>query len=113
MTERRDDDLVSDWSGGQLDAALRGSTLPLLVEFWREACPPCKPIAALLPGLAERFEGRLRVAKLNVDAHLDIAARMRIDGLPTLVVFRDGAEVARLRGGQTRERVEAFVAAVL
>ncbi len=69
-----------------------------LVDFWADWCGPCRMIAPLVEQLAEEMDGRLRVGKLDVDAHGPLAAAHGVMSIPTLLVFKDGKEVERLVG---------------
>ena len=102
-----------------LDAAafeqhLSRSGLPLLVDFWATWCGPCQAMAPVLEAAAHELEPRLRVAKLDTDAVPEIAARYGIRSIPTLILFRNGSEVARHSGampaGALRQWVEAQLA---
>jgi thioredoxin 1 len=85
------------------DDAIAAST-PVLVDFWAEWCGPCKRIAPTIHALASELAGTVTVAKLDVDAHKEIADRYGVMGIPALLVFRQGEVVARL-GSQTREAI--------
>jgi thioredoxin 2 len=90
------------------DAELRAS-VPVLVDFWAPWCGPCKWVSPLIDRLAAEHAGRLKVVKLNVDEAPAISARYGIQGIPTLVVHRDGAEVDRLSGAPPRDQLGAWV----
>ena len=95
------------------DEEVAGSTEPLLVDFWAEWCGPCKMIAPILDEIAGEHAGKIRVAKVNVDDHPEIARRFDILGIPTLIVFKDGAPELRIRGakgkGQLVQELQAFL----
>ena len=71
---------------------------PVLVDFYADWCAPCKLIAPVVDELARRHTGRLLVAKVDSDRAPDVSNRMGIRGIPTLIVFRDGAELGRVVG---------------
>jgi thioredoxin 1 len=85
------------------------STLPVLVDFTADWCPPCKMIAPYVAELAQKYQGSLVVGSLDADAHPEIIQRYGVMGLPTLIVFQNGEPVKRIVGFQTQQRLEAQV----
>jgi thioredoxin 2 len=92
-----------------LDRVVSGSDVPVLVDFYAEWCGPCKIMAPLLDDLARERAGQLLVAKLDTDRNPATAQRFAIRGVPTVIAFRGGAEVAREVGAVPRPRLEALV----
>ncbi len=80
------------------EAEVLHSSLPVLVDFWATWCPPCRVIAPHVEALAEEFQGRATVGKLDVDENPATAARYGITGIPTLLVFKNGAVVEQRVG---------------
>jgi thioredoxin 1 len=75
-----------------------GSTEPVLVDFWAAWCGPCRTLAPTVDAVAEKFQGRAKVFKLNVDHNQESPAKYAIRGIPTLILFKDGKEVERFVG---------------
>jgi thioredoxin 1 len=73
---------------------------PVLVDFWATWCAPCRALAPLIERLAEQYQGRAKVLKLDVDKAPDVAQRYGVQSIPTVILFRDGKEQARWVGGQ-------------
>jgi thioredoxin 1 len=86
---------------------------PVLVDFWAPWCMPCKIIAPAVEELAEELKGKIKIAKSNVDESPDVATELSILNIPTLVLFKDGKEVSRIIGVNTKEAIEAKIKSVL
>ncbi len=80
-----------------------------LVDFWEDWCGPCKMQAPVIDELGEKYEGKVTVAKLNVDDEPSIAARFGVMSIPTLIVYREGEEVTRRVGVQSLDQIEVML----
>ena len=85
------------------------SSLPVLVDFWAPWCGPCRMVSPLVERLGQENAGRLKVVKLNVDEASAIAARFGVQGIPLLVVMRDGSEADRLVGAAPLARLQSWL----
>ena len=85
------------------------SEAPVLVDYWAEWCGPCKQIAPVLEELAESYGGKLKVAKMDVDANQEIPAKHNIRGIPTLMLFKGGQVVATKVGAMNKSQLTAFL----
>ena len=91
------------------DAATSGSALPLVVDFWAPWCGPCRMVAPELERVARDMRGEAIVVKVNTDALTDVAARFRIQSIPTLAVLHRGREVQRASGARAAPEIVRFV----
>jgi thioredoxin 1 len=92
---------------------LKGKDL-VMVDFWAVWCGPCRVIAPVVDELAQEYEGRLRVLKLNTDENPDVASRYQIMGIPTLLFFKDGKPVDKIVGAaakkQFKDKIDSLLA---
>jgi thioredoxin 1 len=101
--------LTFEATGQDFGPSVLESSLPVLIEFTADWCPPCKMIAPIINTIASKYEGKLRVGLLDSDANPDIVMRYGVMGLPTLILFVEGAPVERIVGYVPRERIETKV----
>jgi thioredoxin 1 len=85
------------------------SSTPVLVDYWAEWCGPCKMIAPILDEVAKEYSGRLKVAKLNVDENQGTPPKYGIRGIPTLMIFKNGAVEATKVGALSKSQLTAFI----
>jgi len=89
------------------------SELPVLVDFWAPWCMPCKIIAPAVEKLADELKGRIKIFKLNVDESPDVATDLSIFNIPTLVLFKNGEEISRIVGVNSKEAIESKINSLL
>ena len=100
---------ITHTSDASFEADVLKSDTPVLVDYWAEWCGPCKMIAPLLDEVAKDYDGKLRVVKVNVDENQAIASKYGIRGIPTLKLFKNGAEVATKVGALSKSQLTAFL----
>jgi len=89
------------------------SKLPVLVDFFSTWCPPCQMIAPIIEKLSQEMEGKIKIGKFNIEDSLELAQKYNIGSVPTLIFFKNGEEIKRLRGAQSEENLRQEIDSIL
>lgn len=90
------------------ETEVTNSEVPVLIDFWAEWCMPCKMVAPVLEELSEEYDGKLKIGKLDVDSEGELAMKFSVQSIPTLILFKNGQEVARKVGAVPKPAIEAL-----
>jgi thioredoxin 1 len=91
------------------DLEVKKSDLPVMVDFWAEWCGPCRMVAPTLEQLAEEMDGKVRIAKLNVDHNQELAYQYGVQSIPTFILFKGGQVADRMMGAVPKAAFESFI----
>lgn len=94
---------------GSFEREVQNSATPVLVDFWAEWCGPCKQIAPALEELSKEFEGRLTVAKVNIDENPNSPTELGVRGIPALFIFKDGGPVSNMVGVRSKASLKNWI----
>jgi thioredoxin 1 len=94
-------------TGANFKNDVLNSDQPVLVDFWAEWCGPCRMVAPIVDQIAEEYDGKLRVGKLDTDSNQELAIQFQVMSIPTLMLFKGGKPVARITGFQPKDRLLA------
>ena len=102
-------DAIKSVSDASFESDVLKSEAPVLVDYWAEWCGPCKMIAPILDEVSKDYAGKLTIAKLNVDENQAVPAKYGIRGIPTLMLFKNGAIVGTKVGAVSKSQLTAFI----
>ncbi len=88
------------------DEEIVKADIPAMVDFWAEWCGPCKMVGPTVEALAREYEGKIKIAKMNVDENRETPAKFGIRNIPTLILFKDGEVAQTIIGAQTKSHLE-------
>lgn len=100
---------VLAFTDDQFDADVLKSGTPVLVDFWATWCAPCKAIAPVLDELADEYDGKIKIGKVNVDDNPATPGQYGVRGIPTLILFKDGQVVDQLVGAVAKKQLAALL----
>lgn len=104
---------ILDLTSGNFQTLVLDSTLPVLVDFTADWCPPCRMLTPILNEIASVFANQLRVGSIDVDTYPEIQERFGVMGLPTLLLFSNGKPLRRIVGYQPRQKIESQIKSYL
>jgi len=102
-------ELIKHISDASFEADVLQPGTTVLVDYWAEWCGPCKMIAPILDEVAGAYQGKLTVAKMNVDENREVPAKFGIRGIPTLMLFKDGQLAATKVGAMSKAQLTSFI----
>ncbi len=102
-------DLIKHVTDATFEAEVLKAQGPVLVDYWAEWCGPCKMIAPVLDDIATTYEGKLTIAKLNIDDNQETPAKHGVRGIPTLMLFKGGEVAATKVGALSKSQLQAFL----
>lgn len=104
---------VADVTDGDFEKEVLQSALPTVIDFWAEWCAPCRQIKPILEDLAERYQGKVKLVKLNVDENPQTMTRYGIRAIPTLLAFKNGTVVQQVQGARPKAFLEEMLQGLL
>jgi len=106
-------DSIIHVSDETFDEQVLNSDKPVIVDYWAEWCGPCKMIAPILEEIADEYEGKLTIAKLNIDDNQETPQKYAVRGIPTLMIFKEGEVAGTKVGALSKSQLSAFIDSVI
>jgi len=100
---------VAEVGDQTFDTEVLKATEPVLVDFWAAWCAPCRMLAPVVEAIAEEYEGKAKVFKLNVDDNMTTSGKYNIKGIPTLLLFKDGVVKEQIVGNTTKGTISKMI----
>jgi thioredoxin 1 len=100
---------VGEVGDQNFESEVLNSTIPVLVDFWAVWCAPCRMLAPAVEAVAEKYEGKAKVVKLNVDENMVTAGKYNIRGIPTLLLFKEGVIKEQIVGNTTKDTISKMI----
>ncbi len=100
---------VTDVGDQNFDSEMLNSNIPVLVDFWAAWCAPCRMLAPVVEAIADKYNGKAKVVKLNVDENTLTSGKYNIKGIPTLLLFKNGMIKEQIVGNTTKDTVSRMI----
>lgn len=104
---------VFEANDDSFDSEVANHSGPVLVDFWAEWCGPCKALSPVIDDIANEYQNKIKVVKVNVDDSPNIAQKLNVRGIPTLIFFKDGNPAEQLVGNQPKDTIKGAIDKVL
>jgi len=100
---------VGEVGDQNFETEVLNATVPVLVDFWAAWCAPCRMLAPVVDAIAEKYEGKAKIVKLNVDENIATSGKYNIRGIPTLLLFKDGVIKESIVGNTTKDTISKMI----
>ena len=105
--------MTTEINDASFKSEVTDSPIPVLVDFWAPWCGPCKMIAPVLEEIAREYDGKAKIVKINIDDNQNTPAQFGVRSIPTLILFKNGNEVEKIIGAQSKDKLKAMIDSAL
>jgi len=106
-------DTITQVTDSTFEAEVLKSTIPVLVDFWAEWCGPCRMVAPVVEEVAKQYEGKVKVAKVDVDQNQRVATQFQIRSIPSLYIFKNGKVAGQIVGAVPKQQITSALDKIL
>jgi len=93
----------------EFESEVINSKLPVLIDFWAEWCGPCRMLSPILDQLSEEMEGKVKIVKMNIDENPETPSKFGVRGIPTMLLFKEGKQIATKVGAQPKNALQEWI----